>query len=162
MVLRATVKLASKLRIKSLQNYDNRVSAFEHWYGHLFSANKVQYILLTNVYSLYSVVFTAKGVLDLQYFAKTAAINLSELMETQKIGHLTSRFVNDSFYSIEMVKTNDRSIIGSMNDMIHHVEFFINQYKMPLMDISERLNNTPYSLIEHKNPLLVIKNMPLT
>lgn len=162
MVLRATIKLSSKLGIKSLQNYDNRVSAFDHWYGHLFSVNKVQYILLTNGYSLYSVVFKAKGVLDLQCFANTAAKNLSELMYAQRIEYLTSRFVNDSFCNIEVVKTNDRSILGSMNDMINHAEFFLNEYKMSLMEISERLNNTPYSLLDYKNPLLIIKNMPLT
>ena len=143
MILRATVKLANKLKINPLQIYDKKVSAFEHWYGHLFSVNKIQYILFTNVYSLYSVVFTAKEVVDLECFAKTVAINLSELMHAQGIGSLNNRFVNDSFNRIEVVKTNDRSILGSMNDMINHVEFFLNQNQITLMDISVRLNNTP-------------------
>jgi hypothetical protein len=46
MIIRAIQKLAQKLKIESLQKYDKKVSAFEEWYGHLFSADRIQYIQL--------------------------------------------------------------------------------------------------------------------
>lgn len=153
--------MTKAINVLQLHNYE-KVSVFDYSYGHLFIVNSVHYILLTNVYSLYSVVFTAKGVLVLQYSANKAAKNLLELMFVQEIGTLINWFVNESFYNIEVVKTSNRTTIGSMNDMIYQAEFFINEYKMPLTDVSGSLNNTSYSLIDYKSPLSVVKNMPLT
>ena len=57
MILRATKKLAQKLNINSLQDYESKISAFEEWYEHLFTVNKIQFILFINAYSLYSILY---------------------------------------------------------------------------------------------------------
>jgi hypothetical protein len=52
MIFRFTQKLSKKLRINPQEDCDDEVSPLEEWYGHLFTANRLQYILFTNAYSL--------------------------------------------------------------------------------------------------------------
>ena len=91
MILRVTNKLAKKLNIESLEKYDKKCSAFEEWYGHLFSVDRKQYILFTNAYSLYSVIIPGKGINSLGKFSDLTSIWLSELLEEENCDNLITR-----------------------------------------------------------------------
>ena len=52
MTIRLTKKLADKLKIKLSTDYIYELNPIVEWYGHLFIANRIQYILFTNTYSL--------------------------------------------------------------------------------------------------------------
>jgi hypothetical protein len=58
MIFRLTHKLAKKIRIAPLQNLPPDRNPFIDWTAHLFTAERVQYLIVTNTTSLYSLAFT--------------------------------------------------------------------------------------------------------
>ena len=162
MVLRVTKKLAQKLKINSLQDFEEKVSAFEEWYGHLFTADRNQYVLLTNAYSLYSVIIPGKGISNLDALIEMAGYWLTEVMKEEGCGELAGRFIPKSAEESEAYKTKDRGVLGSMNDMIFHAKFYLSEYHLPLVETAKRLNEIPYSFLKYKNPLDVVKKMALS
>jgi len=163
MILRSTKKLAQKLKIKTLSDTEIKISAFEEWYGHLFVENRAQYILLTNAYSLYSVVFPGRGILNLKSFSEISRFWLAEMLTYEGCSNLIGRFVIQDLEVIDTYKTNNRGIVGSMNDMIACAKYYLSEFQMPLLEISVRLNQTPYSYLDNFNhPLNVIKKLALS
>jgi hypothetical protein len=132
MILRATKKLATKLNINSLRDFEGQITALEEWYGDSFSVGNLEFILLTNAFSLYSKLIPGKGITDLRIFEEAIANR------------------------ILVYKTANRSVVGSMNDMISHTKFYMTNYKMSLSEISDKLNKMPFSYLKYKSPLEMI------
>ena len=128
MILRVTKKLAGRLKINSLTDFNGKVHELEEWYGHLFYCNKVPYILLTNAHSLFSTIIPGKGITDIK--------KLSESLGKE----------------YDIYKTSNRAVVGSMNDMISHTKFYLTNYKMSLSEISNQLNQMPFSYLKYKSP----------
>ena len=162
MIIRATQKLAQKLKIKSLQKYDEKVSAFEEWYGHLFSADRIQYILFTNAYSLYSTIVPGRGINNLRSFLDLTGYWLSEVLKEEGRENMIGRLFTNNTEIIDVCKTTNRGVLGSMNDMVAQSKFYISECQLTPIEISKRLNETPYSYLEYNNPLAVIKQMSLS
>jgi len=162
MVLRATTKFAERLKIQSLEKYDGKVSAFDEWYAHVFIAERIQYILLTNAYSLYSCVFPAKGVTNLRTFADVSYYWLTETMRKDGCGELVNRFIAQGDEVTAVYATNNRGVLGSMNDMVSQTKFFIYNLQLPQEEISSRLNGTVYKHIKYKRPVKILKQMALS
>ena len=63
----------------------------------------------------------------------------------------------------DIYKTNNRGILGSMNDMIACTKYYLSEFQMPLLEISVRLNRSPYSYLDnYDHSLDVIKKMALS
>lgn len=159
MIFRFTKRLADKLKIKSPQDCEYAVSPFEEWYGHLFTANRIQYILFTNAYSLYSSIIPAKGILTIRDFMDLTFSSLNEGLMNDGLEMAMDKYITPKTEIINVCKTNNRGILGSMNDMIHHSKFFLIEYNLSLTEISKRLNETPFSYIKYKRPLSIIKQL---
>jgi hypothetical protein len=159
MILRFTKKLADKLKIKSPKDCEYEVNPFEEWYGHLFTANRIQYILFTNAYSLYSSIIPAKGILTIRDFMDLNFSCLDEVLKNDGLEMIMEKYITPKTEVIEICKTNNRAILGSMNDMINHSKIFLIEYKLPTIEISKRLNETPFSYIKYKRPLSMIKQL---
>ncbi len=157
MILRFTKRLADKLKIKSPQNCEYELNPFEEWYGHLFTANRIQYILFTNAYSLFSIVIPAKGILSLRDFMDLTFSSLNEELKNVGLEMIMQKYITPKTEVIDVCKTNNRGILGSMNDMIHHSKYFLIEYNLSLTEISKRLNKTPFSYIKYKTPLSILR-----
>ena len=162
MIIRATKKLAFKLKIESLQKFEDKVSAFEEWYGHLFTVNRIQYILFTNAYSLFSIVLPGKGINNLRTFRDLTGYWLSEVLKAEGCENMTARLVIHNLDAIDVYATNNRAILGSMNDMMLATKYLISEYQLTPIEISKQLNQTPLSYLKYENPLGVMKKMALS
>jgi hypothetical protein len=87
MVIRLTTKLADKIKIKALPEYDEG-SVIDEWYGHMFIADRTQYMIFSNAYSFFSVLFPGKGINDIKTFFETASHNLSETLKKDGYGNM--------------------------------------------------------------------------
>jgi uncharacterized protein DUF6933 len=56
MIFRLTQKLASKIHVRLSRCLTPAENPFADWTGHLFTADRAQYIIVANTVSLYSVV----------------------------------------------------------------------------------------------------------
>ncbi len=162
MVLRLTKRLADKLKIKSLPEYYDQVSAFDEWYGHLFKADRTQYMLFTNAYSLYSTLLPGKGINNIKSFFEMAGYYLFEALKEDNCENMIGRLITNKIEIIDVCKTNNRGILGSMNDMIAHSKFYLLEYQLTPIEISTRLNEMLYSYLNYECPSAIIRQIALS
>ena len=123
MIFRLSAKLATKIDAGALKALPAAENALTDWSAHLFVAARTQYILLTSTQTLYSTVLYGKGITDDSNFIERALSSLREFMEADSQGAIYDRFIAPASASVRFAKALDRSVTGSMNDMVRHATF---------------------------------------
>ena len=71
--------------------------------------------------------------------------------------------VLDELRTIRFAKTNNRSVLGSMNDLKLQLEFHIASHGglacTPLYELNARLNRTPFSAIDNRCPIDLLSEL---
>jgi hypothetical protein len=120
---------------------------FADWSAHLFVADRTQYILLSNTKSLYSIVMFGKGITSGNYFIERAWSNIRELMEADGQEFVYRRFIVPAIGSVRFAKAQDRSVTGSMNDLVKHATYWLAADDISPFDVGFRLNDIPMSAL---------------
>ena len=81
MILRLSQKLNKKLKAGKLSSMPLDENPYTDWSCHLFTADRVQYIIMSNTKSLYSCVMHGKGITDASRFTARALSTIREFME---------------------------------------------------------------------------------
>ena len=55
----------------------------------------------------------------------------------------------------------NKSVIGSINDMVNMSKFILKREDMSPFDLSDFLNNTSFKFIEYQTPIAAFKSMKL-
>jgi hypothetical protein len=147
MIFRLSQKLNANIKARSSESLPLDENPFADWSAHLFAANQTQYIILCNTKSLYSVVMYGKGITDQSLFIDRALGNLREFMEADGQESLHRRFIVSTTGSVRFAKALNRSITGSINDMINQATYWLAQGDISPFHIGFRLNETPMSAL---------------
>jgi len=147
MIFRLSQKLATKLKEGRLASQPLDENPFADWSAQLFVADRAQYILLSNTRSLYSVVMFGKGITDDNLFIQRALSNIREFMEADGQAFAYHRFIVPATERVRFAKALDRSVTGSMNDMIRHATYWLAAGDVSPFDIGFRLNEIPMSAL---------------
>ncbi|MGA9295513.1 MAG: hypothetical protein WBV81_23180 [Ignavibacteriaceae bacterium] len=159
MTIRLTKKLADKLKIKLSTDYIYELNPIVEWYGHLFIANRIQYILFTNTYSLYSSIIPAKGILTVNKFIEINLSSLYELLKKDGLENVIEKYITPNLGEVNFYKTNNRGVLGSMNDMIFQSKYYLTEYNLSTVEISKRLNETIFGYIKYESPISILKQL---
>ena len=81
MILRLSQKLNTKIKAGKLAETPLDENPYADWSCHLFTADRTQYIILSNTPSLYSCVMYGKGITDDGRFIERALSTIREFME---------------------------------------------------------------------------------
>ena len=141
MILRLSQKLSTKIKADTLRALAPDENPFADWSAHLFAADRTQYILLSNTKSLYSTVMFGKGITNDSCFIERALSNIREFMEADGQGFVYHRFIVPATALVRFAKALDRSVTGSMNDMIRHATYWLAQGDISPFDVGFRLND---------------------
>ena len=147
MIFRLSQKLATKIKEGGLATLPPHENPFVDWSAHLFVADRTQYILVSNTKSLYSVVMFGKGITDDNQFIQRSLSNVREFMEADGQEFVYHRFIVPATVSVRFAKALDRSVTGSMNDMIRHATCWLAEGDISPFDIGFRLNEIPMSAL---------------
>jgi hypothetical protein len=147
MIFRLTQKLGTKIKADTLRAQPLDENPFADWSASLFVADRTQYILLSNTASLYSTVMCGKGITNESNFIDCALSNLRHFMEADGQEFIYHRFIVPATASARFAKALDRSVTGSMNDMIRHATYWLAQDNVAPFDASFRLNEIPMSVL---------------
>jgi len=153
MIIRLTDKLRRKLKVPQLtlrKNEDN--NPFIDWTSHLFTADRTQYIIFANTFSLYSVVLYGRGIVDENAFIKRSLDTLREFMEDNHRGFLYKRLIAPHTNRIIFSKTTDRRVLGSLNDMIFQAKVRMIEGNLSPYDVSFELNTVLFSMFDYDSP----------
>jgi len=159
MVLRFTGKLSKKLKIGPITKVERDPGPFLEWYANLFTANRTQYILVTEARSLLSIVIYGRGVVDDSIFINHFLSFLREYLDEKGNRLIFERVIGPNSGQITMSKTASKSILGSMNDMVSMSKFTLQREDVSLMYLTEMINRTPFKAIDYQSPLEAFGNL---
>jgi hypothetical protein len=141
MTFRLSQKLNAKIKAGTLRTQPLDENPFADWSAALFVAGRTQYILLSNTKSLYSTVMYGKGITDDGYFIERALSNIREFMQDDGQEFIYQRFIAPASASVRFAKALDRSVTGSMNDLIRHATAWLAEGDLSPHDVGIRLND---------------------
>jgi hypothetical protein len=147
MIFRLSQKLNDKIGAGRLSSRPLDENPFADWSAALFNADRTQYILVTNTNSLYSTVLYGKGITNDSYFIERALSSIREFMENDGLRFLYHRLIVPSTGTVSFAKALNRSVTGSMNDLIRHAEYWLTNEEISPHDVSFRLNGSLMSAI---------------
>ncbi|MBC8871327.1 MAG: hypothetical protein H8E44_18025 [Planctomycetes bacterium] len=157
MIFRLSQKLAKKLKAGNAKTLPLDDNPYADWSSHLFTADRTQYIIVTNTQALYSVVMFGKGITGDSRFIERVLSTIREFMEDDGQAFVYQRFIAPASGSIQFSKPLNRSVIGSMNDMIQQAEYYLTAGDLSPYDLGFMLNDTPMSAISYQNPRKALK-----
>ena len=152
MIFRITQKLAKKIDAEVSNNLPLDRNPFADWSSHLFTVQRVQHIIITNTSSLYSFVMYGRGITDKNQFIKWVVSAMREFMRVDENEFIYRRLIEPRIYQIMFSKALNRSVTGSMNELVKVARFFMMDDDMSPFDVSFRLNEIPMSQLKYMHP----------
>jgi hypothetical protein len=146
MILRLSQKLATKVKAGKLIEHPLDENPYADWSANLFTADRTQYILLTNTVSLYSCVTYGRGITDDNALITRALDAIREFMEDDGQEFIYQRFVAPSSATVSFAKALNRTVTGSMNELTKAAKFLLEDELAPF-DVGRFLNKTPMSAL---------------
>jgi hypothetical protein len=143
MILRLSHKLNAKIKAGKLVELPLDENPYADWSCHLFTADRTQYIILTNTPSLYSCVMYGRGITD---FIDRAVVTIRDFTADDGQQFIYRKFIAPSSGTVSFGKALNRSVTGSMNDHVHAAKFLLADDMAP-SEIGYRLNETPMSAL---------------
>ena len=151
--IRCTTKLLKELGIKPTNAPDQSPGLYD-WHANLLWLNRKKYVLFTNDQALYSL---------LMYWTRTP--RSADFLERFKLGLFKSlmseglidaqiEYLLSKHSQITVTKTNNRSVLGSMNDLNFQIKSMIRVSggltDADLSEINRHLNRIPMGAIKYK------------
>jgi hypothetical protein len=158
-IFRLSQKLAKKIKTTPTRVEPSDANPYADWSAHLFTAERYQYILLTNTASLYSTVMNGRGIADDNEFLKRALYRIHEFMVDDGLEFIYTRFIAPTTGGITLSKSLNRSVTGSMNDLVFHAKVWLSEGELSPHDVSFKLNELPMSTLGYANPREAFKSM---
>lgn len=160
MIIRLTEKLGKKIGIKPISTVVLHDNHFADWTGHLFCANRVQYIIVSNTDTLYSLLIRGKGINNCDLLIANVCAIMEEVMKTDGLQDGYENHVKPYLREVTFAKTLNRSVTGSMNDLIYQSKISLECFDLPMCKIiSSGLNDTLLPYLNYVNPGTKMKQL---
>lgn len=152
MIIRLTQKLADKIGEAPANALPRDPDLFADWTANLFTANRVQYIILVNSATLYTVLMYGRGITDGGIFIDRALSALRDFMTDDDLPFFFHRFVVPQSAKVSFSKTGDRSLLGSINDHVACAKIYLSESDESPFVVAGRLNDTPMKYLGYQIP----------
>jgi hypothetical protein len=149
MIFRLSEKLNAKIKAGTLAALPLDDNPLADWSAHAFVADRTQYILLSNTKSLYSTVMYGKGVTNDSAFIDRALSSIRAFMESNGQRAAYQRSIAPASASVRFAKALNRSVTGSMNDLMKHAAYWLAEGEISPHDVASKLNEIPMSALKH-------------
>jgi hypothetical protein len=152
MIFRVTRTLGKKIGIAPSRCLPPDENPFADWSGHVFTAKRVHYVIITNTSSLYSLLMDGRGITDDNQFLRRILSHMSEFMARGGNDFVFRRLIAPETRKVAFSKTSNRRVMGSMNDLILHAKIHLVDGGMSPFDASAKLNEMPMSYLGYGTP----------
>lgn len=150
MIFRLSQKLNDKTEAGRLRTIPLDDNPFADWSAALFTAARTKYILLSNTKSLYSTVLYGKGITNYGQFIERALSSIREFMEDDGQAFIYHRFIAPASGTVNFAKALNRSVTGSMNELMRFAEHCLIDDEISPHDLGFKLNDFLLSAISTK------------
>jgi len=161
-ILRCTKKLLTELKAKPSEGktFSNKVGS---WHANLLRFDQRKCILFTHDATLYS--FLVPGLKKPQFenFREVFEQNLFKNLLWENFPQNQIEIVLDEHREIIIAKTNNRSVLGSMNDLAFQLRYRIaamgGLINIDLAELNHELNRIPMSAIKEVYSIYELRNL---
>ncbi len=159
MIIRCTQKLLKELRIKPQQA--EVVNNIGSWHANLLRIERRKCVLFTHNMTLFSIFVAGLKRNDFDHFDDVFGQTLFKTMQLFDFKQSEiERMLDWSQHNI-YTKTNNRSVLGSMNDMAYQIEHYIADFGgldyTSFAELHYQINHIPYQSISPSYPLKGLK-----
>ena len=152
MIFRLTQKLAKKIGVTPLPASPLDQNPYMDWCAHLFTVKRIQYVILTNTASLYSVIMHGRGVSSDKKFIQESLTCMKEVMTIDGNTSIFEHFIEPFAGEVSFCKMTDRRVMGSMNDFVFQSKFYLTYRENSLAEVSRLVNHTPMTYFPGGHP----------
>ncbi len=161
-ILRCTQKLLSELKLKPSDSMQ-QPSELSSWHANLLRIDRRKCVLFTHDTTLYSFFVPGLKKPDFKNFREVFRQNLFKSLMAENFSQKHIEIFLDDIREIEISKTNNRSVLGSMNDLTFQVRCQIaDEGGIEIADITKLihdLNRIPMSAIEETYSIYELKKL---
>lgn len=147
MIFRLSQRPKTKIKAGTLGALPLHENPFADWSAQLFTADRTQYILLSNTKSLYSTVLYGKGITNASHLIDRALSGLREFMADDGQAITYRQFIAPASGSVRFAKALNRSVTGSMNDLVNHATAWLADGELSPHKVGVRLNDILLSVL---------------
>lgn len=146
MIFRLTQALNARVKAGALETLPLHENPLMDWSAHLFPVGRSNFILLSNTGSLLSAVVSVRGVTNGTSFRDRAFDGIRACLTA--LGHepLTRTLLADD-WPVRFAKALNRSVSGSMNELVKCAGFCMSEGELTLPEVGHRLNDTLLSAL---------------
>ena len=161
-VLRCTKKLLTELKTKTSEGtiFSNEVGS---WHANLLRVEGRKCILFTNDATLYSFLVSGLKKTQFENFIEVFGQNLFKNLLWENFPQNQIEIVLDEHREIIIAKTNNRSVLGSMNDLAFQLKYRIGAMgglvNVDLAELNHELNRIPMSAIKEVYSIYELRNL---
>ena len=159
MIFRLSQKLSKKIKDIPAKTLPLDPNQFADWSAHLFTADRTQYVIVTNTAALYSVVMYGRGLTHDGQLIERAFSTIHEVMADDGLEFLYLKIIAPASAAVQFSKALNRSVTGSMNDLVYHAQMWLTEGDLSPHDISFRLNEIPMSALKYTHPRQAMKGL---
>jgi hypothetical protein len=146
-ILRLSQNLNGKIKAGPLKTAPLDDNPYADWSARLFTADRTQYILLSNTWSLYSTVMFGRGITSDWLFIERALENLREFMKDDSLEFMYRQFIAPATDVVQFGKALDHSVTGSMNELVAFARAWLIPGELSPYDIGFKLNDVLLSAV---------------
>ncbi len=160
MIIHCTQKLLKELKVLPLEGTPNPDS-FGSWHANMFYVDRRKCVLITHDLSLYALFIPALKKDDFQSFPMVFGQYLFKNLLHEGLPPQQIERVLAGLNTVSYEKTNNRSVLGSMNDQRLMIEIQVQDSEglinTDLDELNHQLNRNILSAIKYRYPIDVFK-----
>ena len=147
MIFRLTQTLNARIDAGTLEALPLHENPLLDWSAHLFSVGRSRFILLSNTVSLLSAVVPGQGVTSEDSFRVRACDDIRACLTALGYESISRTFIPAECGPVRFAKALNRSVSGSMNELVRQAELWLGEGELPLPEVGHRLNDTLLSAL---------------
>ena len=129
----------------------------ESWHANLLRIDRRKCVLFTHDATLYSVFVPGLKKPEFEHLDDVFGQRLFKALLWDEFPQIQIERMLDACRTIRFARSNNRSVLGSMNEMRFHIEVDIEDAggldRVDLADLHHRLNRTPWSAVGYRYPV---------
>ncbi len=160
MILRCTQKLLKELK-PNFKGETQEEFFLDSWHANIFYIERRKCVLVTNDSTLFTMFIPSLRKQDFDTFYHVFGQSIFKNLSNEEIPQNQIEVVLRACEKIKIAKTNNRSVLGSMNDQKVQLECLIQAQgglaHTDLYELNHKLNRHILSAIDYKYPIEVLK-----
>jgi hypothetical protein len=152
-IIKCTTKLLNELGVKPANDPDQPSSLCD-WHANMLWLNRKKYLLFTNDQTLYSLLVPWNKSPRSTAFIERFRFGLLQSLMREDFAEVQIEYLLSKHAQISITKTNSRSVLGSMNDLVIQIKYMIFESDgltdANLSEVNRQLNRIPMSAIKYQ------------